>query len=236
MTLYSFLGDVGSGKTLLATILACYDERPILSNYEIKLPRWKRLQPELLNNVHEPTVVIVDEAYTWLESRRPGTPISLYMGYILFQSRKRGIDFIVTDQIDGVIDTRFRQMVNYTILCQVIPEIGFNYLIFKKSFYGYSEPGEFTVPFEMAELFYPMYDSWELISPIDNQLLLKVSSDKGDTVKHVDGLADELISKVDAKRISMAVVSDFCIRKNEPHYIAKMVYGAIKGRLILKDI
>ena len=84
--LIHFTGDVGSGKTLFCTQVALHDKRQIYSNYNIKLPNYHDLKPEMLSILTESTLVIIDEAYTWLESRLSGRNINLYLTYILFQS------------------------------------------------------------------------------------------------------------------------------------------------------
>ena len=235
MTLFSFLGDVGTGKTLMATIMAIHDPRPIYANYEIKVDSYHELFPETLNTLREPSIVVLDEAYTWIESRCSGTPIHRYMSYILFQSRKRGMDIILTDQIDGVIDTRYRQMINYNILCELLPDIGFEYLVFKKSILGYHEPMPFIMPFEIAELFYQYYDTHEIISSIDEELMYKVSTHQDDTVEKVDAIADKIIVLSQGRKLTKGVVADFCLRNDYPRFMVNLVSDAIKARAVLSD-
>src|SRR4030042_4075128 len=133
--LISIEGDVGSGKTLLSTFMAIDDPRPVYANYKINIPNFKPLKPEMLWELNKPTLIILDEAYTWLENRTSGKPINRYMSYILFQSRKRGLDFILTDQIVGTIDPRYRWMINFDIQSEV-HEHGFLYQLTKLSRMG----------------------------------------------------------------------------------------------------
>jgi hypothetical protein len=234
MVLISFVGDVGSGKTLGATICACGDDRDIYSNYEIRLPNWHNLQPETLFKLGDkPSLVIIDEVYIWLESRQSGTPLSKYLSYILFQSRKRYIDFIITAQLEHSYDRRFREMTTYTVLSQAIPEFGFQYLIFHRLLGEYQEPTPMFLPFEIAELFYPLYDTLQLVSPIDEKLIYQVSTDKADTVELVDTIANEIMDKAGKRKITKGAVSDYCLRNGHPKYVVNLVYDAISARNIL---
>lgn len=233
MTLVSFLGNVGSGKTLGSTIFGCYDSRPIYSNYEIHLAKWTRLQPEMLVKDIDSALIIIDEFWAWVESRRSGLPINIYMSQVLFQSRKRGMDIIITDQIAGVIDLRYRQMIDYTIVCENIKDVGFGYHIFEKTINGIAHKSDIVIPYEIAEYFYPVYDTYEIVNPLDTELLHKVSVDKTDTIALVDKITNELLSKADAKRITKGVVADYCLRNKHDRYLVNLVYDSVKSRMVL---
>ena len=229
MTLIEYLGGVGSGKTLMETIEACLadaNDIPIYANYEIKLKNWNRLKPEMLQDIEGPCLIFVDEAYAWLESRRSGMPINMFMSYILFQHRKRKLEIRLSDQIDGVIDTRYRQMTDFHVFCNASQE-GFEYDIFNKT----SFIGSMVLPMQVAELFFPMYDTFELINPIDDELLFKISTDKKGTVVTVDQIANEILSKIKkGARITKGVVADYCLRNEYPRYLVSMVYDALTAK------
>lgn len=127
MPLTNVVSDVRQGKTLWTTIVAIneynhafrnrYTPRPLFANYKINLPNWHPLKPETLFAINKKryprSLVLLDEAYAWIESRGSGSSnLNKFMSYILFQSGKRGIDFMLTDQIEGTIDTRYRQLLN----------------------------------------------------------------------------------------------------------------------------
>jgi hypothetical protein len=226
MTLISLVGDVGSGKTLFATYLASKDNRPIFSNYKIKLPTYTDLKPETLTSLTSSCLVIIDEAYTWLESRLSGRNINLYLSYILFQSRKRGLDIILTDQLIGTIDVRFRQLTNYEIYCQNI-ETGFEYTIHKVNRYANYKPMKLLMPYSTAEKIFPLYDSWELISPIDDNLVFNITEDKGDIISQIDEHT-KILLKSSKSKISKPMVSDYCLRNNLPKSFINLIYNSIK--------
>jgi len=234
MTLVSIVGDVGSGKTLFSTYIATGDSRPIYSNYKLKLKKYHDLKPETLNKLKEQSLVIIDEAYTWLESRLSGRNINLYLSYILFQSRKRGLDIILTDQLEGTIDLRFRQLTNYEIQCQNVDD-GFAYDIYKVSSYHQYKPMRFVMPFSIAETLFPLYDSWELINPIDDNLLFNVSEDKGDIMKEIDVIVATLLKKANANQYSKGIISDYCIRNKHPKTYIDLIYNAIKSTEVFNN-
>lgn len=114
------IGSVGSGKTLLASIIAKYTHsRRILANYWLNLPNYEDLQPEQLMDLpeNEKFLVIMDEAYVWLESLTTSTKIEQYLSDVLFQSRKRNIDIIITSQLVRRININFREMEDYRVEC-----------------------------------------------------------------------------------------------------------------------
>ena len=227
-------GDVGSGKTLLTTHIARCDSRPVFANYQINIPNFTYLTPEMLfamKNKNEPRVCIIDEAYNWLESRLSGRPINVYSSYILFQSRKRGIDFFLTDQLFESIDLRFRKMVNVEIYCEAVP-LGFEYLIQKISRRHSYSPKKVTMPMAHAETLFPLYDSWEFIEAIDKDMMFKVSQDKTTIIEEIDKIVDELLDKAEAKNYTKGIVEDYCLRNNYPDSYVKMIFNTIKARKI----
>jgi hypothetical protein len=230
MTLISILGDVGSGKTLLATFLALYETRPVFANYEIRIKNWHMLKPEKLNTLSK-SLGIIDELYAWGDSRTSGALINRYMSYIIFQLRKRESDIIVTDQIEGVIDTRFRQMTNYKILAQNLGD-GFEYWVFKRTVFGLVGPTKFLIPMEMAEQIFPYYDTMEKINPIDDAMMFKISTDHEDDLSIVDSIVDELRRKTKGQRIDKGIIADYCLRNKHPHYLVELVANAIKAKSI----
>ena len=229
MTLIQLLGDVGSGKTLLATAFALYEKRPVYANYKIKIPNYHEMRPEILAKLNIPSLAILDEAYAWIESRRSGKPINTFMSYILFQSRKREIDFILTDQLLGTIDVRFRQMTNYEIHCRHIVDIGFQYTFYKLSGFTTYQPTTYIMPYSVAEKIYPLYDSWELINPIDDEMIFNITQDKGEIIKEVDEVVNYLLNQASAKEYRKGDIADYCLRHGYPKTHVDLIYNAIKA-------
>ena len=224
--LISILGDVGSGKTLLSTALAIMDDRPVFANYRIHIDRWKMFYPETLLKVPFGSLVIMDEAWSLIESRLTGRGINRFFSYILFESRKLGIDILMTDQLSRTIDPRFRDMTNIEIHCEAAI-VGFEYHVFRLSSYRYFVPKTFIIPYEVAELIYPFYDSWEKIDNIDSDLIFSITKDKTDIIKEIDGYVEAVMKLYPIGRITRSVVSDFCLRNNLSKQYVGMMYDRI---------
>ena len=195
MTLVNIEGRYGSGKTLIATIMAVDSGKPIYANYPIKSDRYIPVTPELLFEI-DTGIIVLDEVYTWLESRTSGKPSSIYLSHILFQSRKRDMDFLITDQLLKTVDVRFRDMRDYDIRCKAIPNyknpVGFKYTIIdliEKNFV------RLFLPVEVAKEkgYFDLYDTYQKVTSIDNEMMTKISSSKKGIVKQVDEVVDEIL-------------------------------------------
>lgn len=105
------IGKLGTGKTLLMTYLAQnYDSNKIVySNYNIDIPNNKVIDVEDLTDVAD-GLVLIDEAYLWLESRLSTSRANRFVTKIMFQSRKRGFDVGLSAQVHSSIDLRVRQL------------------------------------------------------------------------------------------------------------------------------
>ena len=82
-------GDLGRGKTILLTYFAeQYPDVPVYSNYKLNMPNYI---PTDIYSVSSIThgILLLDEAYEWLESRLSGSDANLYISRIIFNSRKR---------------------------------------------------------------------------------------------------------------------------------------------------
>ncbi len=116
MTLVIIWGNRGSGKTTLATAIGLQAKAqgtPVYSNYQID--GVGELKPAMLNSIQGPAVVIIDEAYVWLDSRVSMDVRARFLSYILFQSRKMKLDFILTVQLKHSLDRRYRELCDYYI-------------------------------------------------------------------------------------------------------------------------
>ena len=236
MTLVNMTGSVGSGKTLFATAAVLMDkDRPIYANYKIKSDNYRELLPEtLLNAEMTGSNVVIDEAYIWLESRLSGKPMNLYLSYILFQSRKRNMDMYLTDQILGTIDLRFRELTDYEVKCKSVPNAknpkGFFYKIIDRT--GF-KPNSFTMylPIEKAAKYFNFYDSWELINPIDDELIAKISKSKKKIVEQVDEIVLDILGEYpNLKKFPKGIVADFCLNNDLPKMFVELVYNSLLSK------
>jgi len=165
-----FEGDGGSGKTYFTTFLAISHQSifdRVLANYTIRgIKNFKNLELEDLRNINQPTLVIIDEAYSWAEARNSMDLINLYLSYHLFQKRKRGIIFLLTAQLAESIDVRFRKMCNVLIECE-FRKNRFHYQPYvvkrKQQRRTIKKRPSYTIPLSKAEILYPFYNTNEIV-------------------------------------------------------------------------
>ena len=236
MTLVNVTGSVGSGKTLFITAAMLMNkDKPIYANYKIKSDQYQELLPEtLLDAEMTGSSVGIDEAYIWLESRLSGKPMNLYLSYILFQSRKRNMDLYLTDQILSTIDLRFRELTDYEVKCKSVPNAknpkGFFYKIIDRT--GF-KPHAFTMylPIEKAAMYFDSYNSWELINPIDDELIAKISKSKKNIVKQIDEIVHNIRGEFpNLKKFPKGIVADYCLNNDLPKSFVDMIYNSLLSK------
>jgi len=235
MTLINLNGSVGSGKTLFVTASVIQEDKPIYSNYKINHPNYNELFPEtLLDAEMSGSNVVIDEAYIWLESRLSGKPINLYLSYILFQSRKRNMDIYLTDQILGSIDLRFRELTDYEIKCKAVPNSknpkGFVYYIIDRTGFRPRLSKQF-LPIEKAKEYFGFYDTFELINPIDDELVAKISKSNKNIVKQIDEIVVDILGEYPhLKKFPKGIVADYCLNNDIPKSFVDKVYNSLLAK------
>lgn len=231
MSLIIIYGDFGSGKTLLGTAIAVNEkDKDIYSNYKIKCDRWKMLEPQMLYDVNKPSLVVLDEAYAWLESRMSGArEINRYLSYILFQSRKRHLDFVLTAQLLSTIDLRYKGLADVYIYAERTRE-GFNYV---SMFPGRRARRIFTMPFEVAEKYFPLYDTFEKVDPIDDDLMWKVTPDKRTYIPELDRILGEMLAE--RQDWTKGMIDAYCLEKYYPHHYVDSLYNRMKLKAVPKE-
>ena len=210
------VGNVGSGKTLLATLAAitdCEEGKNIFANYKINFESSKGNKPEKvdigklvtwLNNgkyhfqLHE-ALLILDEAYAGLDSRVSSSPFSRYISYFLFQSRKLGYDIVFTCQLSSSVDKRLKNLCDLWIVAeqqaQYIDEENtqvqeyFHYEMVKEGKWL----GEFTISLEEAKAIFPFYATQEIVKPST------LSGSTKDKKKRIHVLLDDMANKETAE-------------------------------------
>lgn len=130
MSIYTFEGVMGSGKTLTAVALACSEHyqygKKIISNIHLAFPYQKfdmmyfmeHLQDESLNNC----ITLLDEAHQYLDARRSGGRANILWTYYTVQTRKRGVDLYACFHHVDVMDKRFRRQVDVRGTCRYLKE------------------------------------------------------------------------------------------------------------------
>jgi len=158
-------GGLGSGKTLLASIIGINSHnkgQKVYANYDLRYA--EKVNPiELLEFELENCSLILDEANTILDSRLNSNANRL-LGYFILQSRKRNVNIYYTAQISGSVDLRMRLVTNRPIYAEKI-DGGFRYKIYKNIELDTSVT--FILPLKKALPFFDLYDTSEVIYPID---------------------------------------------------------------------
>lgn len=224
MTYIFIMGDVGTGKTLLTTALAMYYDGPVISNYRIEHPNYIEATPARLARIDQPTLVLLDEAYTWLESRVPGQVLQLYMSYILFQSRKRGIDFVTTCQIPSSVDLRYREMADFLIQATNDGD-SFWYEVVKNSMADGYPTEILELPHSEAETIYPYYNTYQIVGDIQGML---DRIDPSESLPLVYELADQLMLQHPGKRWTKGALTDYCLENKLPDSYPDLLHNRLQ--------
>lgn len=152
-------GDVGSGKSLLMVLFAKLQEgkTPIFANFHLNLKGATLIDVNDLEGINS-GLLLIDEAYSWLESRTSTSRLNQYMARIIFQSRKRRLNMFAAEQMRSSIDLRFRDMSSLTILAlgKKTVDSDFEY-VYQKNY----QLGRFRIPISLAKKLYPLYDTYE---------------------------------------------------------------------------
>lgn len=227
-------GDVGNGKSLFATALSLEDEeeRPIWSNFEIKSKRYHPLELTDLNKkIKGAAIVIIDEAYGSADARYSGKASNQYLSYIVMQMRKRELDIIVIAQLDGMLDKRLRMMASWVVDCE-IGDAGFSYVIsFPKK--ALARPIGFFMPLEIAQEYFPKYNTMEIINAIDEDLEFKLVN-KATLLPEIDRVVGEMMKVAPPEQWTQGTVEAYFLDNHLPHAEAKLAYQRIKLRMIQK--
>ncbi len=161
--LVDIIGNLGSGKTLIMLILSLTYSKEIWSNFKINIPNYRKLEVPDLFSLKDNIVVLMDEAYAWIESRISNTPLNEYNSSILFHSRKTFTDIYLTTPMLSAIDKRFRHQANYLIEClhrpnQESDDFHFIFNNLDNNSYGYQ-----TLTYENAKKYFKLYNTYEKV-------------------------------------------------------------------------
>ena len=121
-----YIGRMGSGKTLSMVRNAYRYYKAgytIYSNINLKFPHKPYTLQELIdyanNNVTlKKSVILIDEAHIFLDSRNSGSKRNRVISYFLLQTRKKGCHLYYTTQRFHQIDKRLRDNSDVLIQCK----------------------------------------------------------------------------------------------------------------------
>jgi hypothetical protein len=229
MVLTIISGNVGTGKTLLSTIFAAHTTKLVYANYEIKVKNYREFElDKFLANKYNNCMIILDEAYVYLESRIAMRNLNRVMSYLLFQSRKVGVDIILTAQLVSSLDVRYRDLCEYYITCE-ISKVGFNYKI---TSIARKITKRFSLLIAKCQHYFGIYDTLERINIVEDLSEVKdLITPKERKMQEAQDYARQIIVKADMEgisRITHDVVDYYSQILNIPSYAQKLVYTCIK--------
>jgi len=245
MTLWSFIGNLGSGKTLFLVILATSLKRLIYSNFKLHIPNYRKLELinfiDLENNVN----VFIDEAYAWIDSRTSGSAVNRYCSYVILQSRKTFTDVFLTAQLFGSLDVRFRLQSNVIVYCQKYGSMKYNNLIVPKRFIYkiYNRETQaiqrFDLEFEKAIPYFKLYDTLEIVDSNEKESLeyyLIKDNNKRLKNKVFEYVKQLNFSDTNIKKLTHSSLK-FALLINEiPLVYESYIYDFMKGKISFENL
>lgn len=236
--LIGILGDLGSGKTLLATYLAykmsSKIEYDVYANYQLNIPNCKSyISPIQLMEINPPhdkrALVVLDEAYTWLDSRVSISHINRYISWIILQSRKRNMDIIHTEQLNRLIDVRLKELNNMIFYAENLGK-GFKYtLVYRKGLRTFQKT--FWLPYSYAKNLFSLYDTREIVKPLALEQIkadVMLDVDQTELKKEVDQIVDKIKPKLKGKKVTRSVLAVMLMEMGKPRQLLDFVYGKLK--------
>lgn len=171
-----FLGRMGSGKTLSLT-RQVYKEykkgKKIISNMHFNfvytpLTLEMLLQYDNENTQLHDTVIVIDEAHVYLDSRTSVSKRNRIISLFLTQTRKKNVHLYYTTQSFDQVDKRLRNNSDVLIVCKTLPyknglKITYNTLNIKEEL-GFRVAKTWFI----SNKFFNLYDTSQVISIKEN--------------------------------------------------------------------
>lgn len=161
--LVGIMGKMGTGKTLTQTILMQYLHAttgvPIASNYKMKNASLVKSLMDITAKQSE--VFGFDEI--WLSADSRAWKDNVRLTQWVNQTRKKKMIVFYTTQHIRQVEMRIRNATDVLIVCEK-DEVN-HYLTFID--WQYKTIGRrYVIPREIAKLFYPLYDTYEVLEPL----------------------------------------------------------------------
>lgn len=230
MTLTIITGIPRSGKTLLATYFSFFNNRnTVYANYSIlQNIKYKSIElNDFIENELSDCLIILDEAYIWLESRLAMSKINRLCSYVLMQSGKHDVDIILTSQLLSMLEMRFRNLMTTLITAEHDEKNKlFIYNIYNNR-YHYKK----TLKFKEIDMsyYYDKYKTLEIITSdkIKELVLETMPRDK------VKKLRDDLVPQIleyfsNYKNISLDDIKFWLYDNNHNVRLAKYIHTKLK--------
>lgn len=165
MRLTVVLGPKGSGKTFFITLIALESKRDVYANYKIELENYKPLEVIDFIDLPNDVDVMIDEAYTWIESRISGFFLNRFLSYILWQSRKRTVDIYLTAQRFRSLDLRFREETDVLVKCKPRTNLEKDDFEFEILWVVEDKTTKLKMSYEDAKPYFDLYNTFEIVEP-----------------------------------------------------------------------
>lgn len=171
MTIYVVLGEMGAGKTLLATALAATHYKRynrIIANYFLRLPNAFYSAVPLPRIDERRVLLIYDDVYAYAKALQKFITFA-----VVNLSRKNDIDIIITAQRFNIVDKTIRQLAWI-----VKPRVVSNILIYRVGReYRYRFRTKYIRYIRNVRRFYKYYDTAQVVEPADAEILVCVLSE-----------------------------------------------------------
>lgn len=222
-------GHLGSGKTLFLTYLANITDKktPIYSNFHIELPNANFIEISDLESIKE-GLLLLDEAYLWLDSRCSSKEINRYLSYLIFQSRKRGFNVFASAQINESIDLRFRFVTDLNIYAMgEQPDNDFMYVLL-----GFGNTKTVFLPYRIALKLFKIYDTLEY-PEADTPSVFEPKKLNKIVDKTVEKIIEEygIINKITKGMIGDIMLEDNCYDE----HLIDLVFNRIKRKELMAE-
>jgi len=225
------LGNLGSGKTFIMTLLTYSDKREIWSNYKVNSEKYRKLDVVDLLDLPDNIILLMDEAYAWIESRVSSSTLNEYLSSILFHTRKTNTDIYLTTPMLSTIDKRFRHQANFIILCEhrenfEVDDFHFTFFNVNNNTYGSS-----TILYSEAKRYFNLYDTYEKIeSHRKKGLQFNILKKYPIRLKeYIFDLTEIVSSKLNGK-ITHDIVKDCLLMEGIDLAYEPLVYIRLKGK------
>ena len=229
--LITVLGNLGSGKTLFLVMNAYFSPKlDIVSNFKLKFENRPYIPFDLkkfLRCEYDNCIILLDEAYNYIESRISTNEINRIMSYMLFQSRKKNVTIYITAQLFSTIDRRYRELSDMIVTAENTSD--FNYTIN----FG-AKTKRFSISKENAKQFFDMYDTNEVIKLVDKKTTfdLKKGSDKMSEIELYALEIIEYYKSEEIENVTRNLVDLYFTSKDYPKFLEKDTFTMIK---LIKD-
>lgn len=218
------VGNCGSGKTLLMSILAYINHfsTKIVSNYALNFDYEELDFSKLIKSEYEDRMILIDEAYVYLESRSSSSMMNKYLSYVLFQSRKKTINMFITVQLLSTLDLRYRSMIDMIIFASNEQSF-FSYLCFDV-FSGKHK--RINLSLEKALPFFNVYNTNEVIqSKIQNNNDISLFFESNDRKKQrISEISEKIKNEFPESKYTKNFLKKYFFENDLENYLIDMVH------------